>query len=83
MDPEDKSTLRKVLELEQKNNKMLTSIHKSMFWGRVFRAVYWLVIVGIAVGAYYYVEPYVNGLTDAYSSFKSDIQNVKGIFNKN
>ena len=80
MDQEDKSTLRKILELEQKNNKLLTSLHKSAFWGKVFRTFYYIVIIGAAIGAYYYVEPYIQGATDAYSTFKADVQSVKDKF---
>lgn len=81
MDQEDKNTLRKVLELEQKNNKMLLSIKQSMMWGRIFRYAYWIVIIGAAVGAYYYIQPYIDGLIEAYGGFKGDIQNVRNIFN--
>ncbi len=76
MDPENKETLRKILELEQKNHKMLTSIHKSMFWSKVFRVIYWVIIIAATVGAYYYIEPYINGIIEAYGGFKGDILNI-------
>ena len=83
MDPEDKSTLKRVLELEQKNNKMLTSIRKSMLWGNFFRVIYWIVIIGTAIGAYYYIQPYVDGITDAYGTFSEDIDKFKNLFQNN
>lgn len=76
MDPEDKSTLRKILELEQKNSKILSQMQRSMFWGRVFRTVYWVVIIAAAVGAYYYIEPYINGIIETYSGFKGNIKDI-------
>jgi hypothetical protein len=82
MDPEDKSTLRKVLELEQKNNKMLASIQKSMFWSKVFRTIYWVIIIGASIGAYYYVQPYIDGAVQAYGGFKGSIMNFKDVFSK-
>ncbi len=79
MDPEmeNKETLRRILELSQKNNKILNGIQKSMFWGRVFRTIYWIFIVAATVGAYYYIEPYINGIISTYSGIKD---NVSGIF---
>ncbi len=82
MDPEDKNTLRKVLELEQKNNKMLNSIQKSMFWSKVFRAIYWVIIVAVSIGAYYYIQPYIDQAISAYGGFKGDVMNMKNLFNK-
>ena len=76
MDQEDKSTLRKILELEQKNSRILSQMQRSMFWGRVFRIVYWTVIIAAAVGAYYYIEPYIKGIVDTYSGFKGNIKEL-------
>ena len=80
MDPEDKSTLRRVLELEQKNNKILSSIQKSLFWSKVFRTIYWVIIVAVSVGAYYYIQPYIDGAIQTYGGFKNDIINLKNAF---
>jgi hypothetical protein len=76
MEPEDKEILRRVLELSQKNNKMLNSIQRSMFWGKVYRYIYWIIIVGVAIGAYYYLEPYINGVLQVYGSVKDNVTNI-------
>jgi len=76
MDKEDKSTLRKILELEQKNSRILSQMQRSMFWGRVFKTIYWVFIIAAAIGAYYYVEPSINHIIDAYGGFKGDIKNI-------
>lgn len=76
MDSEDRDVLRRVLELSQKNNKALVSIQRSMFWGRVYRYIYWIIIAGVAVGAYYYLEPYINGVLQVYGSLKDNVTNI-------
>ena len=67
--------LKKALELSRENNKMLQSIKRSMFVGRIFRVVYWIVVIGAAIGAYYYIEPYLDEAIGAYGSIKGDLKN--------
>ena len=76
MEDENKETLRRILELAQKNNKILTGIQKSMLWGRVFRYVYWIIIIGAGIGAYYYIQPYIDGIISAYGGFKGSIKAI-------
>ncbi len=75
--------LKKTLELSQENNKMLHSIRRSMVWGRVMRIVYWVIIIGAAVGIYYYIEPYIDGAVDAYGNFKGDLKSFGDLFKLN
>jgi hypothetical protein len=53
MEPEEREMLKKTLELAQENNKMLHRIRRGMFWGRIMRVVYWIIIIGVAIGVYY------------------------------
>ncbi|HEY4480403.1 MAG TPA: hypothetical protein VJB58_02975 [Candidatus Paceibacterota bacterium] len=75
MQPEEREMLKKALELSRENNKMLQSIKRSMFVGRIFRVVYWIVVIGAAIGAYYYIEPYLDEAIGAYGSIKGDLKN--------
>jgi len=75
MQPEEREMLKKALELSRENNKMLQSIKRSMFMGRIFRVVYWIVVIGAAIGAYYYIEPYLDEAIGAYGSIKGDLKN--------
>ena len=76
MDQEDKEILRKTLDISQRNNRMLEKISRGMFWGRVFRYIYWAVIIGIGVGAYYFIQPYIDQILEAYGGFKGNINNI-------
>ena len=80
MIPEERELLRKTLELAQENNKMLHSIRRGMFWGRIMRVVYWIIILGAAVGIYYYIEPYIDGAVNAYGDVKGDLKSFGDLF---
>lgn len=74
MDSEEKEMLEETLELAKENNKMLQALKRQMQWGRIFQIVRWVIIVGAAVGAYYYIEPYLTSLFDTYHNLQAQIQ---------
>lgn len=76
MNEEEKVLLKKTLELAQENNKMLHSIRRQMIWGRVFRVAYWVLIIGAAIGVYYYIDPYINEAINTYGNIKGDIRSL-------
>ena len=83
MEPEEREMLKKTLELAQENNKMLHSIRRGMFWGRVIRVVYWVVIIDAAVGAYYYIAPYLDSAVGAYGNLKGDLKSFGSMLKPN
>lgn len=76
MDPRDKVTMNKILELEEENNKMLKRIRGSQKTARMFKVIYWVIIIGLALGAYYYVKPVYESVVNVYTQ-NADI--LKGI----
>lgn len=83
MQPEEKEMLKKTLELAQENNKMLHAIRRGMLWGRIMRVVYWVIIIGAAIGVYYYIEPYIDSAVGAYGSVKGDLKSFGDLFRLN
>ena len=67
MDPESRKLLEENLELARENNNMLHSMKRSMQIARIMSFVYWIFIIGSAVGVYYLIAPYIAGLTSFYS----------------
>ncbi|MEK7635281.1 MAG: hypothetical protein AAB446_02535 [Patescibacteria group bacterium] len=80
MEPEEREMLKKTLELAQENNKMLHNIKRSMFWGRVASTVYWVIIIGAAIGIYYYIQPYIDSAINAYGNVKVDLKSFTDLF---
>ena len=76
MDPESKKLLEETLELEQNNNKILRSMNRSMVWGRIMNIIYWLIIIGISVGAFYFIQPYFNKVLGLYNSISGTQQKI-------
>ena len=66
MDPESKKLLEHTYALTEENNKMLHSIKRSMFLARIMSILYWLVIIGVSVGAFYFIQPYIDQLMGVY-----------------
>jgi len=76
MDPESKKLLEETLTLEQENNKILHSMRRSMMWTRVMNVIYWLIIIGISVGAFYFLQPYFDKVIGLYNTISGTEQKV-------
>ena len=74
MTPEEKSMLERSLKLSEENNKILHSMRRSARISSIMRYVYWVIIIGLSLGAYYLIQPYVNTLLHIYGQIegKSD-----------
>jgi predicted negative regulator of RcsB-dependent stress response len=80
MEPEknvqEKSDMTELLELTRENNRILKSLRRIHRWNVFFRVVYWIIIVGIAVGAFYFLQPYV----DQFKSISGSFSNLTSSF---
>lgn len=66
MDPEERELLNKNIALVKENNEMLHSMRRSMRLQRIMSVLYWVFIIGSAVGAYYFIKPYLGQLISVY-----------------
>ncbi|MFP4539665.1 MAG: hypothetical protein ACLFNN_01860 [Candidatus Paceibacterota bacterium] len=60
-------SLADVYELVRENNKMLRQMRDAQRRAGLFKILYWLIIVGVAVVAYLYIEPYLDDLESLYT----------------
>jgi hypothetical protein len=81
MDFHDKEFFDRLMKLTEENNRMLRRIRRSAFWTGVTRTIYWIVLVGISVGAYYYVQPYLKQLIATYQATQEATAKIQGIVN--
>ncbi len=79
MTPEERSLLQKIAQQVEENNDMLHSIRRAQKWATVWRAIYWIVIIGSAVGAYWIIQPYIDQLVGVYSGAQSNLDTVRGL----
>ncbi len=80
MTPEEKNLLQRTLELTEENNRMLKSMSRSMKLARVMSIIYWVFIIGSAVGAYYLIQPYIDAITGAYGGAKTTFDGGVGAY---
>ena len=66
---------KELLELTRENNKILHSLRNHNRWATLSHVVYWAVIVGVSVGTFYYLQPYLETLFKAY-------EQVQGMLDK-
>ena len=90
MTPEEKSLLECTYKLVEENNSILRKMRRVARWGTIVRVLYWVVIIGVGVGAFYFLQPYIDsarGIVDqAQSTFKSisgTVDQAKGILDTN
>jgi hypothetical protein len=68
MTPEEKELLNKTYKLVEENNGILKSMRLSNRVSTVFRFAYWFIIIALSFGAYYFIQPYMNFLTETINS---------------
>ncbi len=79
MNPTEKDLLEKTYELSKENNKILRGIRSSNRWSLAFQVFYWIVIVGISIGAFYYLQPYLDIAFKTYKNIQGDLNNVNSL----
>jgi hypothetical protein len=78
MSPEEKELLHRSIALAEENNDILRSIQRSMRFSRLMSILYWIVIIGASVGAFYFIQPYLAATMDLYGGAKDQINQLNG-----
>lgn len=81
MTPEERNLLTETARLTKENNEILKSIRRSSRIGAAFKFFYWIIIIGLSFGAYFFIQPYIDQLTKVYSGFQSDVGTIKSATN--
>ncbi len=68
--------LRENLRLSKDNHKILKKMQRNAFWGRGLKIIYWLVIIGGALGAYYYIQPFIDSLREGFESIQTEAEGM-------
>ena len=76
MDPEVKNLLEENLKISKENNVMLLKIRSVQRWAQITRIFYWVLIIAITIGAFYFIKPYLGNLLNIYTGGVSGISNV-------
>lgn len=76
MDELTKVEIRELLELTRENNELLRSANNRARWSVFFWVLRWAITLGLLVGAYYYIEPYVDIAKDTYQKASGMLDGV-------
>lgn len=68
--------IKETREIVERNHEMIEDIKRTIFWRRVMRIIYWFVIIGVAIGAFYFLQPYVDRVVDAFNQIKDGLNAV-------
>lgn len=78
MTPEERNLLQNIANTVQENNEILHGLRRAQRWATIWRAVYWIIIIGSSIGAYWIIQPYINQILGVYSGAQSNLDSVKG-----
>ncbi len=73
MDLQEKELIEETLEVSKENNKMLKKIWRDVKYKRFITFAYWMVVIGLAFGAYYYIQPILESVGAGYGDISEGI----------
>jgi hypothetical protein len=79
MTPEERALLERIAKQVDQNNDMLRSIVSTMRWQKIWRFIYWVLIIGTSIGAYWVIQPYINQILSVYSGAESNVNSVRDL----
>ena len=81
MDEGESRDLKKILQentkIARENHRLLKKIYRSIKWAGFFRMIYWTILFGSAVGAYYFIQPLIDTAQNSFNSIKSGFSAIQ------
>ncbi len=68
MDAEVKKMIEESLTLNRESNTILKGIRRAQRRAEIMKVIYWVIILGITFGAYYFIQPYIDSLLGYYGN---------------
>lgn len=69
--------LEQNIKLSEQNNRILRKMQRTLRNTMIFRIFYWVVIIGSMFGIYYYLQPFVDNISGAYTELISIPEKLK------
>ena len=73
--------LKKNLELTRQNSKKIKKIQSHIRRTMIGKALYWIIVIGVTVGALYFSKPYIDNAINTYDNFKENVDRSSEIIN--
>jgi hypothetical protein len=78
---ENNALIQKNIELTQQNQKKINKIHSHIRRTMIGKIIYWIIIIGVTVGAVYLSKPYINNAIEQYDSIKKNVEQTSNVIN--
>ncbi len=75
MDEED---FKKLFALTKENNRLLKKVRNSQIMLGWSKVLYWIIISGALVGAFYFLKPYFNSFYNNIQEIQNLLKNISG-----
>jgi hypothetical protein len=82
MTPEEKSLLERTYKLVMENNTILRGIRRSNRIGTAMKVLYWVILIGLSVGALYFLQPYIDRTMNAIQQVQNTVDGINGTVNQ-
>ncbi len=70
MTPEEKELLEKIARQVDENNEILKGVRRHQRWTVITRVAYWVLILLLSFGAFYFIQPYLGFLSGDISQIE-------------
>jgi hypothetical protein len=74
MDFHDKDFFDRLMTLTEENNRLLHKMWRAARVARAARVVYWVILIGVSIGAYYYIQPYIDQFLSMFGGLGETIK---------
>jgi len=78
MEEETKKLLEQNIEISRESLKILKGIKRSSRILATFKILYWLVILGVLAGTYYFIEPYIKAVISVFQDAQQTVGTSNG-----
>jgi hypothetical protein len=68
VDPELKTMMEELLKLTRENNTILSKVRNHQKWVQIYKAIYWVIIISVAFGGFYFIQPYLSSTLNYYNA---------------
>ena len=78
MDLPEKKLLEETAALAKENNRLLKKMRRAAIWGRVMHLLYWVLIIGVSLGLFYFLQPYIDQVKALYEGLQGVTEGIGG-----
>lgn len=80
MDHDMEQKINQLMHLTEENNRLLRKVRRVQKWGQITSTIRYIVVIGIAVGAFYFLKPYYDAVIELYDKGNAQINSIQDFF---